>query len=87
MQQYHFDIQREILRNTLVTVAYVGSKGTHITLQNDLNQLHDLPPSQNLYPKGVPISNDDCGNAGNGNDVFVGGQLVTGDALLRLNVA
>ena len=54
IQQYHFDIQREITRNTIATVSYVGSKGTHLTLQYDLNQLHDLPASENPFPKECP---------------------------------
>jgi len=38
VQQYHLDIQRELARNTLLTVAYVGSKGTHLSRQLDGNQ-------------------------------------------------
>ncbi|WP_263357844.1 TonB-dependent receptor [Acidicapsa ligni] len=88
MQQYHLDIQREILKDTIVTVSYVGSKGTHLTLQNDLNQLHDLNQATNPYPAGIPITNQDCGMAANGGPVYnSAGNLVAGDALLHLNVA
>ena len=40
MQQWHLDIQRELFRNTVATISYVGTKGTHLTLQRDLNQLY-----------------------------------------------
>jgi hypothetical protein len=87
MQQYHFDIQRELMRNTIATISYVGSRGTHLTLDNDLNQLHDLNQATNPYPKGVPITDPDCETASNGDPVFVNGNPVVGDALLHLNIA
>jgi hypothetical protein len=87
MQQFHLDIQRELVKNTIATISYVGSRGTHLTLQNDLNQLHDLSPGENPFPKGTPITDTLCNNAGNGNDVYVNNTLVTGDALTHLNVA
>jgi hypothetical protein len=88
MQQFHFDIQRELMKNTIATVSYVGSKGTHLTLQNDLNQLHDLNQATNPYPKGVPIIDADCESAGNGPPSYNSvGNAVTGDALLHLNIA
>lgn len=40
IQQWHLDVQREILKNTVMTVSYVGSKGTHLNRQTNLNQLH-----------------------------------------------
>ena len=87
MQQFHFDIQRELMKNTIATVAYVGSKGTHLTLQNDLNQLHDLNQSTNPFPTGYPITDDICNTQGNGDPVVVGGNTVTGDALFHLMIA
>jgi hypothetical protein len=63
MQQWHFDIQREIAKNTIATVAYVGSKGTHLTRESDLNQLHSVPLSQNPYQPGEAIGPNDCGSS------------------------
>ena len=63
MQQYHLDIQRQLMKDTIATISYVGSKGTHLTLQNDLNQLHDLNQSANPFPKGTPINNTQCEDA------------------------
>ncbi len=62
MQQYHFDVQQELAKNTLVTLSYVGSRGTHLTLENDLNQIHDLPQNENPFPAGQPITDDICGD-------------------------
>jgi hypothetical protein len=82
VQQYHFDIQREVSKDTIVTVSYVGSKGTHLTLQYDANQIHDLPPSENPFAPGVPLTDAVCNN-GALND----GTPITGDALVHLNIA
>lgn len=38
-QNWNLSIQREILHNTVVEVAYVGSKGTHLLGITDLNQV------------------------------------------------
>lgn len=40
VQQWNFDIQRQLPGNTLIDLAYAGSKGTHLpTHSQDLNQL------------------------------------------------
>jgi hypothetical protein len=46
-----------VRRNTVATVSYVGSKGTHLTLQRDINQIFSLPVSQDPYGPGQPL---DC---------------------------
>jgi len=60
MQQWNLGIQRELPSHVVMSVAYVGSKGTHLTLLNNLNQLHPVAPGQNPYSPGEPISNADC---------------------------
>jgi hypothetical protein len=35
--QYNFGIQREVARNTVLNVSYVGSHGYNLLVQNDLN--------------------------------------------------
>lgn len=37
-QQWNFSVQRDIGWNTLVEIAYVGSKGTHLQVLRDYNQ-------------------------------------------------
>jgi len=87
VQQYHFDIQRELARDTLVVIAYVGGKGTHLSQQLDRNQLHSVPANQNPYAPGQYIGNADCDNLGNGINNLGNGTPVTGQALINLNVA
>lgn len=82
VQQWHLDVQRELARNTLVTLAYVGSKGTHLSQQLDRNQLHSTPASQNPFPQGMPISDPICAA-----DQLPDGTTFTGQALLNLTVA
>ena len=56
MQQWHLDVQREVAKNTVATVSYVGSKGTHLGRQLDLNQIYPVSNAQNPYKVGEPIS-------------------------------
>ena len=37
LQQWNVNVQREILSNTSVTLAYVGSRGDHLQQQRDVN--------------------------------------------------
>lgn len=59
-QQWSFGIQQELARNLLGTVSYVGSRGTHLTLERNLNQMVPLPLSQNPFGPNEPLTIDDC---------------------------
>jgi len=61
MQQWHFDIQQEVARNTIATVSYVGSKGTHLTRYVDLNQIHPVAASQNPFLVNNEAMGGNCG--------------------------
>ena len=61
MQQWHLDLQRELPQHVVLTVSYVGSKGTHLTRQSDLNQVHPLSGT-NPYKVGEAIGPNDCAN-------------------------
>ena len=93
VQQWHLDVQQEILRGTVATVSYVGSKGTHLTRVFDANQVLPTPLSQNPYKPGEPIGggidpatgdnlHDDCGTL-----TTPSGVPVTGQALVNLQIA
>jgi hypothetical protein len=58
--QWHLDVQHEFQKNTVATIAYVGTKGTHLGRRRDLNQLHAVPLSQNPYKPGEAIGPKDC---------------------------
>jgi hypothetical protein len=69
-QQWSLSVQRELPRDFVVTVAYVGSKGTHLTLARQLNQLQPLSPALNPFALHEPFllavpggSTADCDNA------------------------
>ena len=91
VQQWHVDVQRDLIRNAVATISYVGSKGTHLTLQREFNQLPTLPASQNPFQPGQPITDEICGT-GPGDDPTnpsfeVNGNTVTAPAAINLSVA
>jgi hypothetical protein len=79
VQQWSLSVQREVIHNTVVSVAYVGSKGTHLTAVRQPNALNPAPQGENngILLNGNPygphqpiIDNlpllgiDDCNNTG-----------------------
>ena len=54
-QQWSLGVQRELPRSMLATVAYVGSKGTHLTVERQLNQLQPVSPDLNPFALHEPI--------------------------------
>jgi hypothetical protein len=96
VQQWHLDVQKELPAHFVATVSYVGSKGTHLTQQRDVNQLVPLSASDNPYISvGRPITpeiDDASGGIVYAGDCSAqtagpGGPAITGAALDRLNVA
>jgi hypothetical protein len=66
IQQWHFDVQHELATNTVATLSYVGSKGTHLVRVSNFNQLLPVPLSANPYKVGEAINangHNDCGTA------------------------
>jgi Carboxypeptidase regulatory-like domain/TonB-dependent Receptor Plug Domain len=59
-QQWNLSVQHEFAKNTVGSIAYVGSKGTNLADQRDLNQLHPALASQNPYLPGQPLTTSDC---------------------------
>ncbi|HVI10854.1 MAG TPA: carboxypeptidase regulatory-like domain-containing protein [Candidatus Binatia bacterium] len=63
VQQWSFSIERQLPRNTVGTIAYVGSKGTHLSAELQVNQLATPPTGPfvgisatgNPYGAGQPI--------------------------------
>jgi hypothetical protein len=85
VQQWHLDVQRELPFHIVATASYVGSKGTHLTMLNDLNQLLPVPASANPYQPGEAIGangHDDCGTL-----TTPSGVAITGQAAINLAVA
>jgi hypothetical protein len=55
MQQWNLSVQRELPSHIILSAAYVGSKGTHLTVVNNLNQIPATAASANPYAAGEPI--------------------------------
>jgi hypothetical protein len=55
MQQWNLSIQKELPSHIILSAAYVGSKGTHLTIVNNANQILATPASANPYRAGQPI--------------------------------
>jgi Carboxypeptidase regulatory-like domain/TonB-dependent Receptor Plug Domain len=93
MQQWNLGVQHELPSHVIVSLAYVGSKGTHLTRIFDLNQLQPVPASQNPYlATGAPISAADCASfttdaTGLPVSAIVNGNLVTGQPAVNLFIA
>jgi len=92
VQQWHLDVQHNIARNTVATVSYVGSKGTHLARQYELNQLHPVSDSLNPYAPGQIISDADCASVSinpttGAATATVNNQTVTGSWANNLAVA
>jgi hypothetical protein len=86
-QQWSFGVQHELPRDFVVSIAYVGSKGTHLTVERQLNQLHPLPLSLNPFGPNEPLTLADCtvnpgaggGHPGDGTTAFLleNGTIIT----------
>jgi hypothetical protein len=61
MQQWHFDIQQEIAKNTVATISYVGSKGTHLTRYTNINQIQPVSANQNPFLVNKEPMGGNCG--------------------------
>jgi hypothetical protein len=92
VQQWNLDVQKELPSHVVLSVAYVGSKGTHLTLQNDGNQLCPLSGGgpcgaavTNPFAPGEPVTTADCTSFGN-NATLANGTPVTGRAATNLSV-
>jgi len=65
MQQWSLSLEQQVKRGIAVTVAYVGSKGTHLTSVSDLNQVRPVNSAFNPFPAGRPlIWSQDCSSGG-----------------------
>lgn len=74
-QQWSLSVQHELPGDMLGSVAYVGSKGTHLTAELQVNQLVPVNAADNPFLPGQPLTSDICEGYGQG--VFtVNGQTI-----------
>jgi len=98
VQQWNLNVQKELPGHFVLSTAYVGSKGTHLTLLTNGNQILPVGSSENPYSPGEPIITADnfapggpaintvCPTTLNPNPQ-VNGVDVTGQAAINLGVA
>lgn len=60
VQQWSFGVERALPRNMLATLEYVGSKGTHLTVDREINQLLPVDQSVNPFSPHEPFLRQDC---------------------------
>ena len=87
VQQWHLDVQRQLTKNTVLVLAYVGSKGTHLNRQDNLNQIYPVPAALNPYMPGEPIGGINNTNGDCSSFTTPSGVPVTGQAANNLMVA
>ena len=60
--QYNFGVQREIFKNTVFSMSYVGSRGYDLMVQNDLNpEIPTIVNGQPTFPLGSVRQNPNLG--------------------------
>jgi hypothetical protein len=69
-QQWSLSLQRQIAERLIAQLAYVGTKGTHLTAVRDLNQLQPLASGLNPFTAGQPITYDVCASGASNNTFF-----------------
>ncbi|WP_252263940.1 TonB-dependent receptor [Paracidobacterium acidisoli] len=72
-QQWSLSVERQLKKNVVAQIAYVGTKGTHLTSVADLNQLEPLSPALNPFAPGEPITSDVCASGAGFNYFSVAG--------------
>jgi hypothetical protein len=55
VQQWSLSVQQQLDQKSLLGIAYVGSKGTNLPVELQINQLKPVAASQNPYRPGQPI--------------------------------
>lgn len=69
-QQWSLSVQRELTSSLVATVAYVGSRGIHLTAERQLNQLKPVVGNENPFGPNQPLiaeipnSNSTLGDCG-----------------------
>jgi len=97
VQQWSLSVERELPQQMLASIAYVGSKGTFLPVQLQINQLQPLAASENPYGPHQPLMvsgfnpitalNPAYTNGGDCNGILPNGNVVSGPALTNLLVA
>ncbi len=70
VQQWNLNVQHELPQHFVASIAYVGSKGTHLGRnRRDINQLHRVLDSENPFGPGQTLGNTGPTDPATGNPV------------------
>ena len=75
IQQWSLGVEHQLPWNALIGVAYVGSRGTHLTAEREINQLAPLTGGQNPFGPHQPLQT----KGPNPNPDVIGGNSNFGD--------
>jgi hypothetical protein len=81
VHQYNLSMQGDVWNHVVVQVSYTGSRGIHLPVVRELNQLNPVSDANNPYAAGQAISAQDCSTN------TVNGKPVTGNVLEHLQAA
>lgn len=79
VQQWSLGVQRQVSKDTMISAAYVGSKGTHLTVEEQINQLAPVPDSVNPFIPGQPLTRSICSGFSSGEFIVGGYPVRAGD--------
>ncbi len=65
IQQWSMSIEHQLRPDMLVSFAYVGSKGTHLTTEREVNQLIPIPQGTSPFGLHDPLTKQECGDTFN----------------------
>jgi hypothetical protein len=66
VQQWSLSVEHQLPWAMLGSIAYVGSKGTHLTAELQVNQLVPVNATENPFQPGQPLTSDVCSGFGGG---------------------
>ena len=92
VQQWNLTVEHNIAANTVGSIAYVGSKGTHLSNEVNLNQLFPVSGSENPFlALNQPLTSAVCGTVLNPGlssvSAVVNGQTQTGPVAIAISNA
>ncbi|HLX86480.1 MAG TPA: carboxypeptidase regulatory-like domain-containing protein [Terriglobales bacterium] len=87
VQQFHFDVEHQLPWHVVGIVSYVGSKGTHLGTDTDINQLKSVAEQglTNPYKPGEAMGPNDCTTGQTPSGVTIPGYTIP--ALFNPNVS
>jgi len=81
VQQFHFDIEHQLPAHIVGIISYVGSKGTHLGMSSDINQLKSVAEQglANPYKPGEAMGVNDCTTGQTPSGVTIPGYTIPAD--------